>query len=98
METYGEQMQRDMALRNLSPKTQLSHHRAARDLEDHFGRSPDRLNVDELKEAEQKTETWQETLLRLCGIDVGKCPACGERTMRTVEIIKPARCKGPPWI
>jgi hypothetical protein len=48
--------------------------------------------------AEEKIETWQETLLRLCGIDVGKCPACGERAMRTIEIMKPARCKGPPRI
>lgn len=49
-------------------------------------------------EAGQKTETWQDVLLRLTGIDVEKCPACGERTMRTVEIIRPARCKGPPRI
>jgi hypothetical protein len=48
--------------------------------------------------AERKAETWQETLLRLCGIDVGKCPACGERAMRTVEILRPVRCKGPPRI
>ena len=39
-------------------------------------------------ESEQKTETWQEALLRFTGIDVAKCPACGERRMRTVEIIK----------
>jgi len=45
---------------------------------------------------EEKTETWQEALLRLTGFDVGKCPACGERAMRTVETILPARCKGPP--
>jgi hypothetical protein len=50
------------------------------------------------KQTEKKAETWQEALLRLTGIDVGKCPACGERAMRTVEIIKPARCKGPPRI
>jgi len=53
--------------------------------------------VDQTRE-EQKTETWQEALLRLTGFDVGKCPACGERTMRTVEIIQPARCKGPPRV
>jgi hypothetical protein len=47
---------------------------------------------------EQKTETWQETLLRIAGIDVAKCPACGERSMRTTEIMRPARCKGPPRI
>ncbi len=46
--------------------------------------------------AEQKTETWQEALLRFTGIDVNKCPACGEGRMRSVEIILPARCKGPP--
>jgi len=46
--------------------------------------------------AEQKIETWQETLLRIAGIDVAKCPACGERTMRTIEIMQPTRCKGPP--
>ncbi len=48
--------------------------------------------------AEPKTETWQETLLRLTGIDSARCPACGERGVRTVEIIKPTRCKGPPRI
>jgi hypothetical protein len=47
---------------------------------------------------EDKSETWQDALLRLTGIDVGRCPACGEHTMRTVEIIQPARCKGPPRI
>jgi len=48
--------------------------------------------------AEEKNETWQEALLRLTGIDVAKCPACGERTMRTISIMQPARCKGPPRI
>jgi len=43
-----------------------------------------------------KEETWQETLLRLTGFDVARCRACGERAMRTVKIILPARCKGPP--
>ncbi|HWR72575.1 MAG TPA: IS91 family transposase [Nitrospirota bacterium] len=53
--------------------------------------------VDQTKE-ERKTETWQDALLRLTGFDVSKCPACGERAMRTVETIRPARCKGPPRI
>ncbi len=48
--------------------------------------------------AERKTETWQECLLRIAGIDVSKCPVCGERTMRTIEIMQPTRCKGPPRI
>lgn len=46
----------------------------------------------------RKAETWQEALLRLAGVDVSKCPACGEPAMRTVEIIRPVRCKGPPRI
>jgi hypothetical protein len=48
------------------------------------------------EKAEEKNETWQELLLRLTGFDVARCPACGERMMRTIEIIQPARCKGPP--
>lgn len=47
---------------------------------------------------ERTSETWQEALLRLAGIDVGRCPHCGERSMRTIEVIHPARCKGPPRI
>ncbi len=50
------------------------------------------------KQTEETAETWQERLLRLTGFDVIKCPKCGERAMRTVETIQPARCKGPPRI
>jgi hypothetical protein len=50
----------------------------------------------EHKTEQNEKETWQEALLRLTGIDTAKCPACGERKMRTVELIQPARCKGPP--
>ena len=49
MEIYKEQMQRDMVLRNLAPKTQYMYHNAARALEDHFGRPPDQLNEDDIK-------------------------------------------------
>ncbi|MDH4164723.1 MAG: site-specific integrase [Nitrospirota bacterium] len=49
METYLEQMQRDMALRNLSPKTQYMYHNAARALENHFRKPPDQLNEDDVK-------------------------------------------------
>ena len=49
METYHEQMQRDMVLRNLSPKTQLMYHRAARDLEIRFSKPPDQLNEGDVK-------------------------------------------------
>lgn len=49
METYREQMQRDMVLRNLSPKTQQSYHHAARNLEKHFKKPPDQLNEEDVK-------------------------------------------------
>jgi integrase/recombinase XerD len=49
METYREQMQRDMVLRNLSPKTQYLYHKAARNLENHFNKAPDQLNDDDVK-------------------------------------------------
>lgn len=49
METYKEQMHRDMALRNLSPKTQALYYRSARELEAYFNKSPDLLNTDEVK-------------------------------------------------
>ena len=49
METYKDQMQRDMVLRNLSPKTQSLYHRAARGLECHFKKPPDQLNEDDVK-------------------------------------------------
>ena len=56
------------------------------------------VNTVERKQPEEKAETWQERLLRLTGFDVARCPNCGERTMKTVETILPARCKGPPII
>lgn len=49
METYREQMQRDMVLRNLSQKTQVMYHAAARALEKHFNKPPDQLNDDDVK-------------------------------------------------
>jgi site-specific recombinase XerD len=38
-----------MVLRNLSPKTQVMYHGAARDLEKHFNKPPDLLDVDDVK-------------------------------------------------
>ena len=49
METYKDQMQRDMVLRNLSEKTQVMYHAAARDLEKYFNKPPDQLNEDDVK-------------------------------------------------
>jgi len=43
-----------------------------------------------------KQETWQEQLLRICGIDVTTCPVCKKGRMLTVELLPPCRCNGPP--
>ena len=49
METFKEQMQGDMVLRNFSPHTQEAYHRAARYLELHFNKPPDRLGQNDIK-------------------------------------------------
>jgi len=41
-------------------------------------------------------ETWQEQLLRICGIDVTTCPVCKKGKMRQIEILPPRRCNDPP--
>ena len=43
-----------------------------------------------------KKETWQEQLLRICGIDVITCPVCQKGKMCTIERLLPVRCKSPP--
>lgn len=47
-----------------------------------------------------RQETWQEQLLRLCGIDVTLCPICKNGRMHTVEFLPPSRCNDPPghWL
>jgi len=42
------------------------------------------------------TETWQDQLLRICGIDINTCPVCKNGTMVMVELLLPSRCNGPP--
>lgn len=53
-----------------------------------------RGNITTYERASQ--ETWQEQLLRLCGIDVTLCPVCKKGKMLTVEILSVSRCKDPP--
>jgi hypothetical protein len=43
-----------------------------------------------------KPETWQQQLLRICGIDVSICPVCKKGRMIMVEGLLPSRCNGPP--
>jgi hypothetical protein len=46
--------------------------------------------------AQEKEETWQEQLLRICGIDVTTCPVCQKGRMFRVDELLPSRCNGPP--
>jgi hypothetical protein len=43
-----------------------------------------------------KPETWQDQLLRICGIDINTCPVCKKGTVVMAEILLPSRCNGPP--
>lgn len=49
MATLREQMQRDLQLRGLSPRTQESYLQKARDLARHFKKSPDQLGGEEIR-------------------------------------------------
>jgi hypothetical protein len=44
----------------------------------------------------EKSETWQEQLLRICGIDVTTCHVCKKGKMRRIEVLLPRRCNDPP--
>lgn len=41
-------------------------------------------------------ETWQEQLLRICGIDVTACPVCQTGRMFRVALLQPFRCNSAP--
>jgi len=43
-----------------------------------------------------RKESWQEQLLRICGIDVNTCPVCKKGRMLRVELLLPYRCNSPP--
>jgi hypothetical protein len=43
-----------------------------------------------------RQETWQEQLFRICGIDVTTCPVCKKGRMFRVELLLPYRCNSPP--
>lgn len=45
---------------------------------------------------ENTSETWQAFLLKVCGIDLMKCPFCEKGRMVRKGILLPERCKGPP--
>jgi hypothetical protein len=43
----------------------------------------------------ESKETWQEQLLRVCGIDVTLCPVCQKGRMCRVALLLPYRCHAP---
>jgi hypothetical protein len=43
-----------------------------------------------------RQETWQEQLLRICGIDVTVCPVCQKGRMFRTALLLPYRCNSPP--
>jgi Putative transposase/Transposase zinc-binding domain len=45
-----------------------------------------------------KPETWQEQLLRICGIDVTTCPVCQKGKMFRIGLLHPYRCNSPPGL
>jgi hypothetical protein len=45
-----------------------------------------------------RQDTWQEQLLRICGIDVTSCPVCQKGRMFTIELLLPYRCNSPPGL
>ena len=42
-----------------------------------------------------RPETWQEQLLRICGIDVTACPICHKGQMSRVALLPPYRGNSP---
>jgi hypothetical protein len=48
----------------------------------------------EIQQNDRK-ETWQEQLLRICGIDVTLCPICQKGRMCRIELLLPYRCHSP---
>jgi hypothetical protein len=48
------------------------------------------------EQKKEKPETWQDQLLRICGIDINTCPVCKKGTILRVELLLPFRCNGPP--
>jgi len=42
------------------------------------------------------SETWQEFLLRVCGINLMRCPFCGKGKMVRKAVLLPERYKEPP--
>lgn len=54
------------------------------------------LGVDEPQNSDNAiSETWQELMLRVSGIDVAKCPVCQKGKMHATGVLQPYRCNSP---
>ena len=53
-------------------------------------------SVKAITKEDRKKETWQEQLVRICGIDVNLCPVCRKGRMTRVTLLFPCRCNSPP--
>jgi hypothetical protein len=42
-----------------------------------------------------RKETWQQQLFRICGIDVTLCPVCQKGRMYRIALLLPLRCNSP---
>jgi hypothetical protein len=42
-----------------------------------------------------REETWQQQLFRICGIDVTLCPVCQKGRMYSIALLLPLRCNSP---
>lgn len=68
-----------------------------------FGNRNRRALLDSCREAlrvnqrnhEAAVEQWKQTLLRLTGFDIDKCPCCGKGKMALIHEITPAYCRSP---
>ena len=45
---------------------------------------------------QEVSETWQELLFRIAGVDITKCPVCDKGRMHTTAFMQPFRCNSPP--
>jgi len=49
-----------------------------------------------MAKAARRKETWQEQMVRICGIDVTVCPVCQKGKMIRMALLVPFRCNSPP--
>ena len=68
---------------------------ANRKRKDNIALSRELLGISDITTKEGK-ETWQEQLLRICGIDVSVCPVCRKGRMFRVDDLPPLQCHSPP--